>query len=204
MDIDIRDKRTLKEKIIDKLLLLHILSKYNIGRTKLQKTVFFAEDSMNEKGIKSFNYHFFRYHYGEFSLELQVDYNQLEKNGLIAENRKLEITEEGKEVLQAASGLLAKNKQIIDTIDSIAQWASENSLERVKTVAYDRIERKGRTVRNLPQGFPILNKLDEQQAKLKFNLDDSWVETVDTLLNPKEASSLKEAFTQKANKSFEV
>ena len=84
--MNVPDGRTLKEMVVDRLLLLHILSNFRVGRTKLQKTVFFTEDKLNNEGVKAFNYFFFRWHYGEFSRELETDYFHLQRNDSLRQN----------------------------------------------------------------------------------------------------------------------
>ena len=198
----VHDNRTIKERIIDNVLLLHILDNYEIHKTKTQKAIFFIEDSMNAKKEKGFNYFFFRYHYGEFSRQLESDYNSFIRNGII--NNNFETTVEGKRILKQISGILSKNKLFIEKINSIAQWVSENNLDKVKFHAYENITRLDKKVKDIPEGVSLLNKLEDSEANISFIIDDGWIETIDTMLHTTEANSLREAMKQKATILFEV
>lgn len=198
-------ERTLKEKVIDKLLLLYLLNKHRIsGRTKLQKTVFFSEDSLNGKNIKSFNYNFIRFHYGEFSRELESDFKELIKNELISEKPYIRVTGEGEDILKHLEGVLNKNPNILHFIDAVCDYTSRKPLDVVKTMAYTRVIRNGIQVKDIDEETVLLEKLDESKASSIFNIEDGWVGTLELLFDKASADSLRVALTEKANIPFIV
>jgi uncharacterized protein YwgA len=198
--------RTPNEWLIDKLLLLYLLNKYKInGRTKLQKTVFFSEDSLNDKKIKAFNYNFIRWHYGEFSRELEADFKELIDNGLILEGKHIiKVTDQGQEILKQVEMIIKKNPDIIRLINAICEYTSKKPLDVVKTMAYTKIMRNGVQVKDIREGVVLLNKLKESEAKSVFSIDQDWVDTLDILFNKEFSNSLRIAIAEKANIEFAV
>lgn len=202
---ELSPERTLKEKVIDKLLLLYLLNKHRIdGRTKLQKTVFFSEDSLNSKNVKSFNYNFIRWHFGEFSRELESDFKELIKDELILEKPYIRVTGEGEDILKHLEGVLNKNPDILRFIDAICDYTSRKPLDVVKTMAYARVIRNGIQVKDIPEETVLLEKLDESKSDSIFNIDDGWVGTLELLFDKVSANSLRVALTEKANIPFMV
>jgi len=197
--------RTVKEQLVDKLLLLYLLDKHKIsGFVKLQKTVFFSEDSMASKSIKGFNYFFFRWHLGEFSKELESDINKLTENNLLIKTNYIETTEESKEILKRFSGILEKNSEILRRIDAIVDFTSSKTLDIVKTMAYTRIIRNDKQVKDIPEGTPLLFKLEESDAKINFNITEGWLGTLEILLNPRIKESLDTAISEKEYIPLEI
>jgi uncharacterized protein YwgA len=194
-------ERTLEEKTIDKLLLLYILNKTTIrGKTKLQKTVFFIEDSLNSEGIKAFNYKFIRWHYGEFSRELESDLKELVENNLIVDSRGL--TDRSIDMLKKIESSITKNSKIARKIDAISKWASERPLDIVRTLAYTKILRDGIQVKDIPEDTVLLQKLDESQTREKFIINGGWIGTLELLFNKNAADSLNIALKQRPDIPF--
>ncbi len=199
-----QSERTLKEKIIDKLLLLYLLNRRNIGgRTKLQKTVFFAEDHLVSTKVKAFNYHFYRYHYGQFSKQLAQDVNELEENDFILKGSTI-ITARTQDTLERAKGVLSKNIEILKKIDMFADYSGPKSLDEVKTAAYTKVMRGGIQIRDIPEGTPLLYKISEDEAKVKFNIDEGWLGTLEILFDKNSTDSLRKALTEKVTTPFKV
>lgn len=196
-------KRTPKEQVVDKLLVLYILNNHEIvDDTKAQKTIFFAENTMDSKGIKGFSYNFFRWHFGEFSRELESDLKELKRDGLITNN--LEVTSKGKEILDKTKGLLETNSEITKRIDMFGAYTKNKSLTEVKNLAYTRIFRNGIAVKDMPLGKIILIKLDESKAKIDFQIDEGWIGTLEILFNKKLEQSLDTAIKEKEYIQFQV
>ena len=186
--------RSVKEQLVDKLLLLYLLDKHKIsGLVKLQKTVFFAEDSMVSQKIKGFNYFFFRHLLGEFSRELESDIENLKESNLVINT---ETTDEAKGILQRFNGILIKNSEILRRIDAIANFTSSKPLDVVKTMAYTRVIKDGKQVKDISEGTALLFKLEEADAKTKFVIDEGWLGTLEILLNPRIKESLDTAISE--------
>jgi uncharacterized protein YwgA len=188
-------ERTLEEKTIDKLLLLYILNKHDIGgKTKLQKNIFFIEDSLNSEKIKAFSYNFIKLHFGEYSRELESDLKELFKNGLVTSGGK--PTDKSIEVLRKIENDVAKNSRAISKVNAISKWASERPLEVVRKVAY-RVSRNGVPLEDIPEETVLLQKLEEPQAKEKLVIDRGWLGTLELLFDREAGESLSIAIKQK-------
>lgn len=189
-------ERTIEEKTTDKLLLLYILNKYKIKfKTKLQKTIFFIEDSLNSDGIKAFNYKFIRFHYGEFSRELESDMKELDENGLVIGYG--ELTDTSKDLLKKIEDNITKNTDVLRRINAVSKWASERPLDVVKTLAYTKILRNGIQVKDIPEETVLLQKLDESQTKKEFVIDRGWIGTLEIIFDRNARESLNLALKQK-------
>lgn len=199
------DSRTDREKVIDKLLLLHLLNKSDIdGKTKLQKTVFFSEDSVNEKGIKSFSYNFIRYHHGEFSFQLQSDLEDLRKNNFLSAGRFIKPSSDGRRLLERAGGILDKNPDIVKRVDNIAEFTSNKNLDKILVYAYNRIFKHGKPVGEIPEGIELLHKIEDEKAEILFDLDDGFLNTLEVMLDRKSYDRLKNSINQPSNIPLEV
>ena len=177
-------ERTLKEKIIDKVLLLHILNKYKFdGKTKLHKAVFFAEKTSNEKKVKIFNFNFIRYNFGEYSNELQSDYRELVNDGLLLNVRPIEVSSDGKEALKRMEGFTLKNRFLLSSIEPIIEHIAEQPLDRVKEMAYNDVIIKGKKVKDIELGVHLLDKLNDAEAQTNVIMENKWIEKFASLLN---------------------
>lgn len=196
-------ERTVEEQLVDRLLLLNLFASHKIQYdTKAQKTVFFAENNMNEKKIKGFSYSFFRWHYGEFSRQLEADLKELRRNGFITDN--LDLTLEGEEIVKRMVSVLQKNGNIIKQIDMFGSYTEHKTLDEVKNVAYTKIVKHGKQVKDLPLETPLLEKLEDSEAKEKFEIDDGWLGTFEILLNPRIKESLDIAISEEEYTPLEV
>lgn len=195
--------RVFVEQIADKLLLIHLFATHKIkDDTKAQKTVFFAESNMNEQKIKGFNYSFFKWHYGEFSRELESDLRELKQKNFITTN--LELTQDGEEILNKMKSVLQRNSDIIKRIDMFGNYTEFKSLDEVKNVAYTKIVIHGKQVKDLPLNEPLIQKLDDSEAKEKFEIDEGWLGTFEILLNPELKESLDIAIAEEEYIPLEV
>jgi hypothetical protein len=195
--------RTLIEQIVDKLLLIYLFGTHKIiDDTKAQKTVFFAENNMNEKKIKGFSYDFIRWNFGEFSRDLESDLKELKQKNFITDN--LDLTQDGEEILNRMGRVLQQNPEIIKRIDMFGSYTELKPLAEVKDVAYTKIMIHGKQVKDLPLGEPLLQKLNDSEAKIKFIIDKGWFGTFEILLNPKLKESLDAALAEEEYIPLEV
>ncbi|MCX6821075.1 MAG: hypothetical protein NT016_03950 [Candidatus Aenigmarchaeota archaeon] len=195
--------RTPIERMIDKLLLIYLFGTHKIiDDTKAQKTVFFAENNMNEKRIKGFSYDFIRWNFGEFSRDLESDLKELKNKNFITDN--LILTQDGEEILNQIGSVLQKNSEIIKRIDMFGSYTESKSLTEVKDVAYTKIIVNGKQVKDLPMGEPLLHKLDDSEARINFSIDTGWLGTFEVLFNPRIKDSLDVALTEEEYIPFEV
>jgi len=114
------------------------------------------------------------------------------------------LTQDGEEILNRMGGVLQKNTEIVKRIDMFGNYTESKSLDEVKNVAYTKIVIHGRQVKDLPLGEPLIQKLNDSEAKIKFRIDQGWLGTFEILLNPKLKESLDIAIAEEEYIPFEV
>lgn len=196
--------RSPREVIVDRLLLMHLIDRANkkkdlYGMTKLQKLVFLTEYSMVKEGIKGFNYGFYKWHFGPFSREIYEDLDRLVSNEIATERMRIELTDRGREILEECAEIFEENKQAMKCLDRVLEKHADKPTHGLMELTYNiPIEYplfKGfpKKIKEIPEGWDLISKLDEDLAKTMFNLSDEWMETLDTILNKEAYNSLKEA-----------
>ncbi len=195
---------TEKEVITDNLLLLYLVNKVHekskryLGMTKLQKLVFMAERILNEKGIKAFNYNFFAWNYGPLSKDIYLDHEKLVKNDIISNNGNITLSKRGKKFFKDLREIFKKNRDVLKEIDNIVEeFADFNTSSLVDYVHELMVEVEGheRPVRigNLNKGTDIISKINEKNALRTFEIDESWIETLEILMDEEFYKAIKES-----------
>jgi uncharacterized phage-associated protein len=196
--------RRYDEIIADRLLLMYLIDQANkkarlYGITKLMKLVFLAEYLMTKKNVKGFNYNFFRWHLGAFTPELYDDLDKLESNGIVAEQLEIDLTEQGRRILNECSEIFEKNRPIIEFIhEVIEKYAGKTTNEIIKEIyeipiEYPLFKGEPKKIKEIPEGWDLISKLDESLAEMRLDLEESWVETLEICFSKKTQESLEEA-----------
>jgi hypothetical protein len=118
------EMRNEEHRILDSVLLLYLLEKAApiLGRTKVQKTVFLAENALREQGLVGPHFRFFRYFNGPFSRQLLDTFDELAERGLVTKTT-FQPTRNGRAILELAiPNLRRENPQIFKVLDEQAKW----------------------------------------------------------------------------------
>jgi hypothetical protein len=177
---------------------VHEKSKSYLGITKLQKLVFLAEKTLNEKGIKAFTYDFFVWDYGSLSKEIYLDHERLVENDIINQDENIALSKRGKKFVEDVKEIFEKNRDILENIDSIiGQFADFGTASLVEYVHDLKIRIKGHKqplkISDLNKGTDIISKIKEKDAEKTFEIDEPWIETVEILLDKEFYRAIKEA-----------
>jgi len=193
-------ERTVKEAIIDRVLLLYLLARtkqkgYNIsGDVKLQKLLYKAEERMYLDRYKGLNYNFVRWDYGPFSQEIYVDTRDLIETGLLRKTgQAIDVSEHGVRLIEALREVLDRNRKFEQIIDRVINEFGPLKGRDIKAMiySYPKIgERK--PIRQAKKGESILQKLQDLEAKDRFWIDEKWFETLEVLFDPATYRSIKE------------
>lgn len=194
-------KECIRDDYTNKILLLYIINKLNeSGRVdgwKLQKTCFFTEDYMQEKGIKGLNYGFFVWDHGSMSKEVYRDLISLRESGFLSGEKLVSVTKSGKEFLEDITPLFEINEPIMEYIDSIVDICKQYSGRFLREFNHRykvKINNKEMTIDDLPKGTQLLDPILEDNVKLSFNIDNATLDTLDILFDKEEREFLlKEA-----------
>jgi len=193
-------ERTVKEAILDRLLLLFLIVRtrqkgYNItGDVKLQKLLYKAEERMYLSGYKGLNYNFVRWEHGPFSQEVYVDTEDLTETGFLRRyENAIDVSNKGVQLVEALRETLDKNRKIEQIIDKVINEFGPLKGQRIRAVmySYPKVgERK--TIKKTKKGEFILRKLEDSEAKERFWVDEKWFETLEVLFDPTSYKSIKE------------
>jgi len=199
----------IRERVTNILLLLYLIEKANSrgnveNELKLQKLVFLAQNRLIKKRLKAFSYNFFRWIKGPFSKNLRIDLITLrEANFVKIRPNKIELTKKANEVLESCSELLDENEYFTNWIDHIIDKYAEFSPEDIKEFVYSmrvvvpRI-REIMTIKDLPPSQLILFKTSDKKASLIFNIDKSWLATLELTFDKEALGSLAKALDDAA------
>lgn len=195
---------SIQERVVNNILLMYLIQKANsVGKVednlKLQKLVFLGQKKMIERKIKAFSYNFFRWDKGPFSAEVNNDLTSLASRGLVSYHRPIEVTEEGKKLLEDFEELFQRNRHFIEVINEILSIYATYTPEEIKAHVYNmnifvpRL-RRVMTIAEVPRGTLILFKPSDKTSKKKFSLDEAWCTTLELVLDQEAVESLRQAY----------
>lgn len=207
-----REVRKIDEAIADKALILVLMDlvacknpSYFVGdRLKCMKLPFLAANQMFEKKAKGFNLTFFRYERGPLSKAVYSAWNHLSLLGLLIEDKSgLKVTPEGSALAQEIfKDVLSTraNKFFKETIENVALRYGHLSTQRIIQLVYDTevslpFSGARMKIRDVELGEDLILILEENEARLVFEMEPAWIETLAIELNPVNKEGLLNAFT---------
>jgi uncharacterized protein YwgA len=204
---------TRRDILSDRLLLAYIIYKArgrDLGRTKIQKLVYFVQSELGELNIKTFDYDFEKWHWGPYAKEMSDDLKELRACNVITakvshrdRNRDsvfsraaefYEITENGKEIIEKSRELFEENEDLIRKIDEILQKYDKLPLTQIEDDVHGRRVDSGRgtvRIKDLHDGTKLNARVIDVRHKLQ--MDDDWRETFCILFDRDECKSHNEA-----------
>jgi len=193
--------RTLREKVIDRLLSLYIIDKcqreYNVpsmSETKMQKLVFLAEKKLIDCRCKGFNYRFIKLHYPTYSQELENDLNDLSSLRLL-DGPYYQGNQRTQMILDDFRHVFERNGEIKHSIDdTLRQYAPIRTEQLVQMVR--RMFWKRRPIDQLAMRTPLLYPLKEAIARCLFEISDEDLEDLAICLSPKISREMEQSFDE--------
>jgi hypothetical protein len=194
--------RTKNEKFADVALLLYLIGLFRsksglyLGITKLDKLTFLSEKEMLDQKVRGFNYEFFKWHHGPLSTDIYTDLDVLRRAGFVSGNEDIALTAHGVEALRKLRPLFKDHRLVTTPIDVVtrrsAGLTTQNLTERVyeTTVTYPMGSKK---IKDIPKGQVILSPPARERTSATFELNDSWLETLEIILDREGYDSLKRA-----------
>lgn len=193
--------RTLREKVIDRLLSLYIIEKcqrdFNVpsmSETKMQKLVFLAEKKLIDSKCKGFNYRFIKLLYPTYSEELENDLKDLAQLRLLdgpyySRNEKTQM------ILEDFHDVLERNGEIKQAIDSTLEKYASVPTEQLVHMVRGMHWRRG-TINELSMRTPLLYPLKEAIARCIFEIGDEDLEDLAICLSPQISRGIEQAFDE--------
>lgn len=188
--------RSIDEIVIDRLLLLYMVDYlrkqgYSIRGTdfqkmlKINKLLYFVESRMNEKQIKSYNYHFRKWDSGPLAQEAYLDVNHLHSSDLIKFGTVVNMKTEGKLIADNIQDILVDENETLICIERVVREYGQYRWDKIKNAVYA-FPVLGEKIRmdRVKKGTPILNKLESSDSTISVTINPDWVDTVKILLSP--------------------
>src|SRR5438552_3655399 len=194
--------RNKNEKLADLALLIYLIGVFRsksglyLGVTKLDKLAFLSEKEMLERKVRGFNYEFFKWHHGPLSTDIYTDLDVLRRAGFVSANDDINLTSEGQEAFRKLSSLFKEHEPVTTPIDVVTRRSvgltTEELTERVygTTITYPLGKKK---IRDMPKGQTIISPQVAGRTSATFALNDSWVETLEIILDRDGYDSVKRA-----------
>lgn len=199
--------RSPQQELIDLLLTLHAVriaskAEIKVGLIVMQKILFLSALEMRQSKSLTLSQTFYRWHYGPMSNEVYDDLHRASSSGLVDEIDGLRLTEAAEGILDACTDIFEQNQSLIEPLEKAASSVEDidDLLEKVydMSVYVDELDEEV-VIREIPEGTNILTPLWDDEASTKFNIDPSWMETLDILLHP-EADQMASRSLERAKK----
>jgi uncharacterized protein YwgA len=140
--------RNYEEVVSDRLLLLLLLHENrrhgnSISGTafqrelKIQKLLYRIEEKMNKQEYKGLNYNFFRWTYGPFARELNIDIEELETTKFVeVVNHELKLSRKGIDLINSLNQFFNSDLELMEWYDrSIREFGEYDAEELMKIIA---------------------------------------------------------------------
>ena len=163
------------------------------GRVKLMKLLQKAEEELTKKNMRGPSFKFYKWKYGAWSHEAQFDHDLLTKRRLLSEDKEghvIEVTTEGREIINSSRQIIERNREIMDVIDrALASHVQYKSWQlRDLTYATSVLGRERKRMEQITMGEVVLSPVEEEKASRFFLVDDDWLDMI--------AMSVSEEFRQ--------
>ena len=192
------DVPTSKDVLVNLFITLYAVSEASRrgvvdGRVKLMKLLQKAEEELGKKNMRGPSFKFYKWKYGAWSPEAQFDREVLTRRGLLSEDEEghvIEITTEGREIIDSSRKIIEKNREIMDVINrALASHVQYKSWQlRDLTYATSVLGREKRRMEQTTIGEVVLSPIEEEKASKFFLVDDEWLDMI--------ATSVSEEFRQ--------
>jgi len=150
---------------------------------------------MTQLGVRALTYVFYRWKLGPWSLEADWGLDWLKRNGLVdTDDQGIKVTATGRKLVKDAKEVLERNKEIVNIIDKVSEIHAIDTGKVMKALAYGiPAPSSGKLIEDVEKGEVVLQPLDSSTASKLFLADDSWIETLELLLDKKSRESIEEA-----------
>jgi len=153
------------------------------GRVKLMKLLQKAEEELTKKNMRGPTFKFYKWKYGAWSPEAHFDRDLLTKRGLLSEDKEshvIEITTEGREIINSSRHIIEKNREIVEVIDrALASHVQYKSWQlRDLTYGTSVLGPERKRMEQTTMGEVVLSPVEEEKASRFFLVDDEWLDMI--------------------------
>ena len=197
-------EKSIFNRIKNIILLLYAIQKTNEksaleDNLKVQKLVFLSQKKYISKKMDGFAYLFLRWHKGPFSKDLANDLVLLKQMKFLRwGNDKIELTKDGKKLLENCNEIIEKNKDFLKVIDEIIEEYGHLNPDALKEKVYQMNifipkDRKVMKIEQIPPKKLILYPLPQKRTKIEFGINEEWIDTLEVLLDEEAIDLLVQA-----------
>jgi len=179
---------TFKDALVNLFMTLYVVhhaSKWGIvdGRVKLMKLLYFVEEELTKRNMRGPSFIFYKWHYGSWSPEAQVDLELLARNRLVAEDMErhiIEPTGEGLRLIQNSDPIIKRNREILQLVDQAIARNVDYRSWQIREVSYGTpaLGKKKVLIQSISKGEVVLSPVDEEHAFKFFLVDDDWLDQI--------------------------
>lgn len=191
------------ERIKNIILLMYMIQKTTQecileDNFKVQKLVFLIQKQFFSEKMNGFSYPFFRWVRGPFSVNLNSDLVLLKQIGFIRwADDKIELTEDGKDVLENCSELLKENKKFLEIIDKVVGEFGHFSPEEIEEKVYQMkifvpIDRKVMRIEQITHKKGM-DGISGEKSEKEFSIREDVFDTLEVLLDNEATDLLRQA-----------
>ncbi|KYK30147.1 MAG: hypothetical protein AYK19_18605 [Theionarchaea archaeon DG-70-1] len=191
------------ERIKNIILLMYMIQKTTQefileDNFKAQKLVFLIQKRFVSKKMNGFSYPFFRWIKGPFSASLNSDLVLLKKIGFVRwADDKIELTEDGKDVLENCSELLRENKKFLEIIDRVVREFGHFSPEEMEEKVYQMKifvpkDKKAMRIEQITHK-KVMDGVSGEKSETEFSIREDVFDTLEVLLDNEATDLLRQA-----------
>ena len=113
-------------------------------------------------------------------------------------NDKIELTKDGKKLLENCNEIIEKNKDFLKVIDEIIEEYGHLNPDALKEKVYQMNifipkDRKVMKIEQIPPKKLILYPLPQKRTKIEFGINEEWIDTLEVLLDEEAIDLLVQA-----------
>ena len=178
------------ERIKNIILLMYMIQKITQefvieDNFKVQKLVFLIQEQFVSEKMNGFSYPFFRWIKGPFSDNLNSDLVLLKQIGFIRwTGDKVELTEDGEDILENCNELLRENKKFLEIVDKVVREFGHFSPEEMEEEIYQmKIFPKDRKVMRIEQitHKKVMDGISGEKSEKEFSIREDVFDTLEVL-----------------------
>jgi uncharacterized protein YwgA len=182
-----------KDALVNQFLTLYVVEKASKcgvvdGRVKLMKLLYKVEEELTKRNIRGPSFVFYKWNYGPWSPEAQIDLELLGQNGLVTEDKqvhRIEPTSQGLSLVQSSDHIIKRNRDIFDVMDRVVSsnvdyksWQLRSETYGTPLLGKDKI-----LIEKVEKGEVVLSPVEEQRAFKFFLVDDDWLDMIATSMS---------------------
>ena len=120
------------------------------------------------------------------------------ENDLVGKTENITLSKRGKDLFKDLKEIFVKNREILEYIDKVVEKFADFDTNPLVRCVHDleiEVESCEEPVKigSLNKGTDIISRIDEEDAEKTFEIDETWVETLEILMDKEFCKAIKES-----------